>query len=74
MGYVKLQVISAGLIFIAPFVFSLIIKSLGSDVLTLAFIADISIWVIAFIVISISIISVAIGVIVSSLILRGKEF
>ncbi|SFB43622.1 ABC-2 transporter permease [Clostridium frigidicarnis] len=74
LGYVKLQMISAGIIFISPFVISLITKYLGSDIPLIATIENSSIWMVAMLSLLITGASISLGIMASNKSIKNKEY
>ena len=74
LGYVKLQMISAGIIFISPFIISLITKYLGSDIPLIATMENSSIWMIAILSLLITCASIVIGTMASNKSIKNKEY
>ncbi|MEW9094842.1 MAG: ABC-2 transporter permease [Clostridiaceae bacterium] len=73
-GYVKLQVLSAGMIFISPFLVPLIMKYLGSDFLLLTYFKSSPMWQIATTALLIAFVAIISGTILSNSIIRNKEY
>ncbi|WP_315120510.1 ABC-2 transporter permease [uncultured Clostridium sp.] len=73
-GYVKLQVLSTGIIFISPFVAPLIMKHLGSDFLLLAYFASSPMLKITITALFIAFIAIISGSMLSNLIIKNKEY
>lgn len=73
-GYVKLQMISAGFIFICPFLMPLIINHLGNNLSLIDNIKNSSNWLIIIISLLIIGVSISLGTVASNKIIENKEY
>lgn len=72
-GYVKLQIISIGIVFVFPFVIPFIINYLG-DIPLVTSIQNSSIWMLAILSLLITFASIILGTITSNKIINNKEY
>lgn len=73
-GYVKLQIISAGIIFISPFVVPLIINYFGDNIPLISNIENSTIWMITSLSLLMTCASISLGTIASNKIVQSKEY
>ncbi|WMJ79109.1 ABC-2 transporter permease [Clostridium sp. MB40-C1] len=73
-GYVKLQIISTGIMFISPFVIPLIVKYLGNSMALIANIQNSSIWMVTGLSLLIICASISLGTMASNKIIENKEY
>lgn len=73
-GYVKLQIISAGIIFISPFVVPFIINYFGDNTLLMFNIKNSPIWMVTSLLLLITCASISLGSIASNKIVQNKEY